>query len=365
ELALQYPFVGAEHLVLVLLERGRDEALAAGNRLLTEVVARDVRQVRFRNLDVVPEDAVVADFQRVDPGAAPLRLLHLGDAALAGAADVPELVELGIDTVANRAAVAGERRRLVQERRFEIAAQICQIVETSSQASDERRAEPVEQQADPRNRRQRLTQRDQIAGTRGAERGAGHQPLHVVHRPERVLDFRALGGAERELFDRIEAILDALERQQRLQQPGPEQTPPHRRDRAVDLVEQRSGAAAIRRLDDVEVLERGRVDDETVGAGAERDLADVREVGLLRLTEILHERARGADRGRMPFETESRQALSLQLLDQCAARGFGVERPRLDRRDHGRQPQRFNHRGRLAETGRRNDLARTEHGNLV
>jgi hypothetical protein len=59
-----------------------------------------------------------------------------------------------------------------------------------------------------------------------------------VHRPECVLHLRALGAAEREFFDCIQPILDALERQQRLQQPRPQQSPPHRGDCAIDFVEQ-------------------------------------------------------------------------------------------------------------------------------
>ena len=55
--------VGPEHLLLVILQRRGDEALAAGDGLLAMVVGRDVGQVRLRDLDVVPEDAVVADLE--------------------------------------------------------------------------------------------------------------------------------------------------------------------------------------------------------------------------------------------------------------------------------------------------------------
>ena len=175
-----------------------------------------------------------------------------------------------------------------------------------------------------------------------------------MHGPQRVLHLRPLGAAEGELLDRIEPILDALERQQRLQQPGPQQPPAHRRHRAIDLVQQRSGAAAVGRLDDVEVPERGRVDDQAVGAGAVRNLADVREIGLLRVAQVLDQRACGADRGVVALETEAGQALRLQLGEQRTACRFAVERPRLDRRDRCREPQRLDHRGRR----RRNPSAR-------
>ena len=67
ELALDDPLVGAEHLLLVFLQRRRDEALAAGNRLLADVVGRHGVQVRLRDFDVVAEHAVEADLQRLMP----------------------------------------------------------------------------------------------------------------------------------------------------------------------------------------------------------------------------------------------------------------------------------------------------------
>ncbi len=72
------------------------------------------------------------------------RFLHLGDRRLAGAADRAQLVELGVDAVANRAAVPRERRRLVDERRADRVAQVGQVVEFAEQALDERRLELVE-----------------------------------------------------------------------------------------------------------------------------------------------------------------------------------------------------------------------------
>ena len=76
ELALEDALVGAEHLLLVLLERRRDEALATGDRLLAVVVGRHRVEVRLRDLDVVAEHAVVADLERADAGARALALFH-------------------------------------------------------------------------------------------------------------------------------------------------------------------------------------------------------------------------------------------------------------------------------------------------
>ena len=178
--------------------------------------------------------------------------------------------------------------------RVELVAQVGEVVELGDEAPDERRLQLVEQHAHARHGRDRLPQRDEVARTGGAERGARDEALDVVHRLERVAQLRALGRAERELLDGVEPILDPLERDERPQQPRAQQPAAHRRHRAIDLVQQRSGAAAVGGFDDLEVPQRGRIDEQAVGAGAEGDLADVREVGLLRVAQVVHERAGGA-----------------------------------------------------------------------
>ena len=139
ELARQNPLVGAEHLIFVVLERGRDEALAAGNRLLARVVGRHRAEVRFRHLDVVPEHAVVPDLERRDARARPLGFFHGGDRGAAAAADVAQPVELGIDAVANDAAIAHEGRRLAQDRAFDRVTDVDELVDLRRQALEERR----------------------------------------------------------------------------------------------------------------------------------------------------------------------------------------------------------------------------------
>ena len=109
QLALEDPLVGAEHLLLVLLQRRRGEPLAAGNRLLPLVVGRDGVQVRLRDLDVVAEHAVEADLQRPMPVRARSRSSISAITCRPERLIVSQIVELGIDAVAREAAVARER----------------------------------------------------------------------------------------------------------------------------------------------------------------------------------------------------------------------------------------------------------------
>ena len=151
-----------------------------------------------------------------------------------------QLVELGIDAVANDAAVAGERPAARRAASVERLADVGEVVELRDQAADERRLKIVEQQLHARDGSERLAERDEIARPGGAERGASDQPLDVVDRLQACrAAFARSVVAERELLDRIEPILDPLERHERPQQPRAEQAAAHRRDGAIDLVEQR------------------------------------------------------------------------------------------------------------------------------
>ena len=126
---LEDALVGTKHFLFVLFQRGRDEALAAGNRLFAMVVGRNGVKIRFRNLDVIPEHAVVSHLQRTDAGARAFALFHLDNHLLAGSADGPQRVEIRVDAVTRESAVARKHRRIVDERRFNQLPDVCQIVE--------------------------------------------------------------------------------------------------------------------------------------------------------------------------------------------------------------------------------------------
>ena len=186
-----------------------------------------------------------------------------------------------------------------------------------------------------------------------------------MDRLERLAQLGPLGRAERELFDRVEPVLDPLERDQRPQQPRAQEPPAHRRHRAIDFVQERSRAPAVGRVDDLEVAERSRVDEETVGAGAKGDLADVGEIGLLRVAQVVDEGARGANRSWPILEAKPEQALRAQLLEQGPARRFLVERPSGGVGHASVHADLSHERCRVVETLGRNDLARLEDGELV
>ena len=340
QLALDDPLVRAEDPLLVFLERGRDVTLAAGNRLLPMVIWRDRVEVRLRDLDVVAEDAVVPHLQRRDPGSRALSLLHLRDDLLAGSARRPKLVERSVEAVADVTALARERRRLVDERSVDAVPHVGELVELGDQAADERRLALGQHRLDAGDGGNRILQGDVVARAGRAEHDTRDQPLQVLNRFDRVAEPAAIGRAERELFDRVESIADAIERQQRTQQPGAQRPAADGGDRAIELREQRPVPPSLGALQDLEVLERRGIDDQGVGSLAVAERADVGEVDLLRRLQVVDEGAGRRDGRRPAIEAEPFEPGDAQLIEERAPGRLGVECPAVDRCDQGCRPPR-------------------------
>ena len=89
----------------------------------------------------------------------------------------------------SRASAGGSSTSAEAER----VAHVGEIVQLADQAADERRRHRLEDQADARDRRQRLAQRDQIARTGGADRDAADEAFEIVDGAQRVAQAAALG----------------------------------------------------------------------------------------------------------------------------------------------------------------------------
>ena len=251
------------------------------------------------------------------------------------------------------------------ERPVQRVADVWQLVEPGDETPDERRLELVEHHADPGDGGERLPERDQVPRAGRAERRACDEALDVVNRLHRVAELRPGRAAEGEVLHGVEAILDAFERDQRADQPGAEQTAAHRRDRPIDLVEQRPRPPAVGGLDHLQVPQRRRIDQQAVGAGPEGEVAHVREVGLLGIAEVLHERAGRRHGGGAALETEALQRLRLQLREQRPARRLVFEGPRLRFGDAGVDAGAGEQRRGGGKASRREHFARPQHRELI
>jgi len=109
------PLVGSENLCLHFLQFRSDETLAAHGGLLPRVMRRDVREVRFRDLDEVTEDRIETHFERLNPSARDFPLLQFGDPMLSVTRTFSQLIELRIEAVAEDAAFLQGEWRIIQQ----------------------------------------------------------------------------------------------------------------------------------------------------------------------------------------------------------------------------------------------------------
>ena len=90
----------------------------------------------LRDLDRVAERAGVLDLEAFDAGALPLPLFECGEPRARVGAQRDALRKLGIGLGPHDAAVADLRRRLVDERAFEIAPQFGEVLDAVEQWFD-------------------------------------------------------------------------------------------------------------------------------------------------------------------------------------------------------------------------------------
>ena len=266
-----------------------------------------------------------------------LAFFELGDHLLARSADAPQVVELGVEAVANVAAVAHERAGLFDEAAVDVVAHVDQIVERADERAGERRLACLEHEPHARHDRDRLLQADEIARARTcrarrARRGA-RDPARDF-KTSRNLPRSVLRNANSSTASRRSRMRSSETRGRSSQ--AAQQAAGHGGHRAIDLVKQGAVAAALHRFDDFEMLERDSINQQAVGRRLVRDAAHMCEVGLLRVAQVVEQCAGRRHGERMRVETEPFEPVRAELVDQRAAGRFVFERPRLDAGD--RQP---------------------------
>src|SRR5204863_8166389 len=113
-------------------------ALGTDGARLPGVVLRDEVQVRLGHLDVEPENPVVADLERLDSGALPLRGLHRRDRRAASLRELRERVQLRAKTRADDTRITAGADFL-DEGALEHFAQRRERAERRPQAAQQRR----------------------------------------------------------------------------------------------------------------------------------------------------------------------------------------------------------------------------------
>src|SRR6266403_4991958 len=180
-------------------------------------------QIGLGNLNVVAEDLIEANLQRVDVGAFALALLHRCDDLFAVLAQVAKFIQLRVVTVANHSGISRKRRRLIGNRAFEALANIGEFIDFLMKlpkqfaAPGGRRRKKILQH---RKLHERFTKRHKFARSRQAQGDAARKPLEVLD----AFEFLAKFAADHSLLDEVcngaEARLDGFSLNQWTQNPG-------------------------------------------------------------------------------------------------------------------------------------------------
>ena len=93
--------------------------------------------------------------------------------------------------------------------------------------------------------------------------------------------------------------------------------------------------------------------------------ADVRQLRLLRVAQVAHQRAGRGDRRLAALEPEAVETAHAQLVEQRLPRALQVEVPAVHLGDRQLQARDLGNGGSHVVPARHHDLARTEHRNLV
>ena len=224
-----------QNLALEFLERGRGEALGADQSLLALVVGGHALEIRFRDLDVVAENIVVADLQRRDAGALALCRLQFCDHAARAGREAAQFVDLGAQASANHVAVARIDGRLVGQRRCDLRDQCGHRRDSCGLLADKRALQRAHRLLERIRRAERVAEAQTITRRRAHRTDSSRQPLEIADSLQRLRQ-RAAEVSVEEFFERVVSRVDRVERHQRIDDPVAERA---RADRGQSLVENR------------------------------------------------------------------------------------------------------------------------------
>jgi len=161
---------------------------------------------------------------------------------------------------------------------------------------------------------------------------SAEQAVDVLDAGERLAQPAPVEGAEGQLLDGVEPVLDALHLDQRAQDPVAQRPPAHRRLGVVEHVHERAAAAAVgEALDELQVAARQRVDRQHVLGRARDQRGDVGDVALLRLAQVAQRRPGGGGGARQRFAAEGLERRDAEVGDELAPGALELEGTLLDR----------------------------------
>ena len=333
----------AQDAVLVLLELLGDEPFRVRHRLLADVFRRCGRELGAGDFDVVAEDFVVADLERLDARALLFGGLEPGDPVAALRRGVAQFIQLGMIARADHAALADGRRRLVHHGPLDRLPQRRQGLDGRGQRFQPGIAELRRERFELRQILQRAPHPAQVAGVSGTGAQSRHHALEVAQLTQQLAQPLARGGSVHEPVHGGQPGADRFGFGQRSQQPVAHAARAHGGAGHIQHADQRRLAAARAITGQFEIRCRGLVQRQKSAGGMRLDAADVADIPAQIARHVIERRARRTHAQRRGFERVSVERHHLEVPGQHLARRVGKEAPVLDARHRharGRRGQR-------------------------
>ena len=139
-------------------------------------------------------------------------------------------------------------------------------------------------------------------------------------------------GAPHSSSTRVQTSFDFRHVDRRREQTAAKQAAAHAGTGAIEHVEERRflGLARKQRLDQFQIADGSRIENQRVGAVIKRRPLQVIERGALGVAEIVQDRGSGARRQRMGLETAAVEREQVEVIAQAARGVIGSEDPGVD-----------------------------------
>jgi len=251
--------VGAQDLALLGAQLLGRETFGVHHRLLADVIGGHRGEIRLGDLDRIAEGAVITDLQRFDAGAVLLVAFEFGDPTFAVGSKRTKAVQFRVETGAQRTAFAEVHGKFVAQGRLEPGEQRRLGVDARGLVGERAAGEREQFFADRRQGAKRVADPAEFARVTQAVLQTGQDARDVPDAAERFADARRGPGVLAELTDGILSTRDRGEIRRRLGQPEGQQPGARRRLGAVDGLEQRAFASAVRGSEELEVARGSRI----------------------------------------------------------------------------------------------------------
>ena len=306
QLARLRVLLGVKDLLLLLAQRLGHVTFASHRGLAPDVIRGHQVQISLRDLDVVPEIPGVTDLQAADPGALLLRTLKVRQPCLVARGERTEPVQLGVVPGADVAPIGEIVGQFVGEGAPEQIAKHRQLVQPRGDRGQSARRIPAGAGRGHRgNPRQGVPHAAEFARVPQAVLEATEDPRDVAHIAEQLMELGEPRRLRHEFADQRLPTAQFRQVERGRGEPALQQARAGGRGRAVHRLQKGTVAAAAGGGEDLEIAQRGRIEEQRARAPVLLQAAEVLRLGAEILRRVMHERPRRPESRMVVCQTET------------------------------------------------------------